>query len=224
MTAERIRAVVVDVEGTVLPVTFVAETLFPFARARLGRFLREHKDDPAVAEALADTARLSGMESVPAEDVLKRWMDEDRKVTPLKTIQGLIWADGYAEGLIKAMLYPEVADRLRAWRAAGLRLFVYSSGSVLAQTLLFSHTTSGDLTPLFDGFFDTHIGAKTDPASYAVIQNRLALPGQAILFLSDSEKELDAAAAAGFVTTLIARDGPVASRYPVHRDFSALGI
>jgi enolase-phosphatase E1 len=224
---EHIRAVVIDIEGTAAPVTFVTEVLFPFARARLDWYLETHADDPIVVEALTEAGSLvdAGPLSPQAAAALFRtWMDEDRKATPLKTIQGLIWEEGYADGAIRGELYSEVPDRLAAWAAAGKRLFIYSSGSERAQRLLFGHTADGDLTPLFEGFFDTRIGPKTSPSSYGAILDRIRLPGDAVIFLSDSEAELDAAAAAGLRTARLARDGAVESRHAVHRDFLTIGI
>ncbi len=135
-------------------------------------------------------------------------MDEDRKITPLKTLQGLVSAQGYASRALTSHLYPEVATQLRAWKASGLRLYVYSSGSVLAQRLIFRHTPDGDLTPLFDGLFDTTTGPKTEAASYRAIAAALELPPHAIAFLSDNRRKLNAARAAGLRTVWIVREGP----------------
>jgi enolase-phosphatase E1 len=232
-----IRAIVTDVEGTTTPVRFVMDTLFPYARARLPEFLRRHAGEPAVAACLDETRRLAdlpdgsrggnGLDEVTA--VLIRWIDEDRKATPLKTLQGLIWADGYAGGALAGDVYDDAAARLREWHRDGLRLYGYSSGSTEAQRLLFGHSRQGDLAVLFDGFFDTRLGGKLETASYAALADRIGLPGPAILFLSDNERELDAARDAGLQTARLARDGepegavPAAeSRHAVHRSFTTI--
>lgn len=212
-------AIVIDIEGTTTPIAFVHETLFPFARARLPTLLQRRAADPAVAAELA---------AVPGPDKLATllgWMDADTKATPLKTLQGLLWRDGYADGSLEGELYRDVAPALRAWQAEGRRLFVYSSGSIDAQRQLFAHSTDGDLTPLFEGNFDTTTGPKREPASYAAIAAHIALPPATILFLSDVAAELDAARAAGLLTCQLVRerDGTVPSGYhPAASDFDAV--
>jgi enolase-phosphatase E1 len=138
---------------------------------------------------------------------LQRWIDQDRKATPLKTIQGRIWAEGYEKGAFRGHVYPDAADALRAWNAAGYRLYVYSSGSVEAQRLIFRHSDQGDLEPLFSGWFDTKAGPKRETGSYARIAEAIGEAPGAILFLSDVQAELDAAADAGLRTILIDRTG-----------------
>ncbi len=208
--------VVVDIEGTTTPIAFVHKTLFPFARERLPAWISAHADAPELAEV-----RKLHPEAEPL-DTLLRWMDADAKVTPLKTIQGLIWAEGYAAGELQGALYPDVAPALRAWHAAGVALFVYSSGSVGAQRLIFGHSTDGDLAGLFRGFFDTAVGPKREAASYDRIAIASAIPAAALLFLSDVGAELDAAAAAGLRTCQLVRaeDGTVAAEgHPIARGF-----
>ena len=202
---------VTDIEGTTTPIAFVHDVLFPYARQRLPDFLRANEGRADVAQALAETARLA-----PGEDALRTlngWMDADAKVGPLKALQGLIWAEGYADGALKGRLYPDVAPALRRWRTAGVRLFVYSSGSVAAQKLLFRHSVDGDLEALFSGFFDTGIGGKRQATSYQAMARAIGLPAGEILFLSDVEAELAAAASAGLRTCHVVRaeDGTVAS-------------
>ena len=198
----RIKAIVTDIEGTTTSLAFVAETLFPYARAALPAYVAAH------AQALApllDEVRAAE----PGDPVatLQRWIDEDRKATPLKTIQGRIWSQGYAEGAFQGHVYPDAAEALRAWHATGYRLFVFSSGSVEAQKLIFGHSDHGDLTPLFSGWFDTTTGPKREAASYAEIARKIGEDPGAILFLSDIQAELDAADAAGFRTILVDRTG-----------------
>jgi len=215
--------VLTDIEGTTTAIAFVKDTLFPFAEAELDAFLAAHGAEPEVAAILAEVRV-----AAPGEDpraALRRWMAEDAKVTPLKALQGLIWQAGYADGRLKGHLWPDVAACLLAWATGGVRLAVYSSGSVGAQRLLFGHSVAGDLTPLFAGFFDTRGGGKRDRASYAAIAGSLGVPGGDILFLSDVAEELDAAAAAGLATCQLVRaeDGTLPSgRHPEARDFPAV--
>ncbi|WP_369407829.1 acireductone synthase [Roseomonas rosulenta] len=206
--------ILTDIEGTTTAIAFVKETLFPFAEAALDGFLDARADDREVSAILADVRA-----AVPADDpraTLRRWMAEDAKVTPLKSLQGLIWRAGYEDGRLHGHLWPDVAPCLRAWAAAGLRLAVYSSGSVPAQRLLFGHSVAGDLTGLFAGFFDTKVGGKREAASYATIAAGLHLPAREILFLSDVAEELDAAAAAGLRTTQLVRAEDGTQRCPRH--------
>jgi enolase-phosphatase E1 len=213
-------AIVTDIEGTTTPIAFVRDVLFPYARERLPEFLLIHADDATVRAALAETAELApGQDPVAA---LLAWMEADAKITPLKKLQGLIWQHGYACGDLQGRLYADVAPVLRRWHAAGLRLYVYSSGSEAAQRLLFRHAVSGDLEALFSGFFDTRVGGKREAASYRNIAAALGLPTVELLFLSDIEQELDAAKTAGFLTCQLVRadDGTVAStRHQIVHNF-----
>jgi enolase-phosphatase E1 len=211
----QIEAILIDIEGTVTPISAVRDVLFPYARARLEAFVAAHGDEPAVAAAL-DQARDLEPEAEPVASLI-RWSDLDAKVTPLKTIQGLIWREGYAAGDLVAQFYPDAPESLSFWKREGLPLYVYSSGSEEAQRGIFGHSQSGDLTGLFGGFFDTRIGPKREVESYAAIGREIGLPAGLILFLSDVEAELDAAAAAGLRTCQLVReeDGTVPStRHP----------
>ena len=224
------RAVVTDIEGTTSSLAFVHQVLFPYAWERLEDFLRRRGGEEAVRRILEEARRLAGEEAgrvVPEGElpaVLRRWMDEDRKLTPLKALQGLIWEEGYRRGELRGDLYEDAARALRRWKGQGLRLYVYSSGSEQAQRLLFAHTPHGDQTGLFDGFFDTRVGPKREAASYREIARRTGLSPGEILFLSDVEAELDAAREAGLGTVRLHREGgPLpASRHPVVRDFDAI--
>lgn len=214
-----IAAVVTDIEGTTTPIAFVRDTLFPYARARLESAIAR----PQAAAIAAEVARMAP--GISVLDTLRHWMDEDAKITPLKTLQGLIWDEGFATGDIKGAIYPDVAPILRRWARAGIRLHVYSSGSVAAQKLLFGHSTEGDLTPLFAGFFDTNMGPKREPASYDRICIGINTPPAEVLFLSDIEAELDAAATAGLRTCQLVRsaDGTIRSdRHQFAADFAEL--
>jgi enolase-phosphatase E1 len=206
-----------DIEGTVCPIGFVHETLFPYAFARLPEWVDARRDDPEVAAALARVTALSG--AVAPRDLLatlRSWMVADAKLEPLKTLQGLVWADGWARGELIAPFYPDVRTALEAWAAAGERVCVYSSGSVRAQRDVFGHTTAGDLRRYVAGWYDTRVGAKRDVASYLKIASAVAVAPDAVVFWSDVSAELDAARAAGMGTRLVVREGPVPrSEHPV---------
>jgi enolase-phosphatase E1 len=224
---EPLRAVLIELDGVAVPMAFAAATLAPIARAQLGSFIAAHGSDPEVEEALEETGRLLGgfdLKLDEAEALLLRWMKQNRKATPLETIQGLIWRESYEAGAIKSELYGDVAESLKSWSSAGLRLFVYSSNSRLAQQLLLRHSARGDLTNLFEDFLDTSVGQKVEPAAYRAICERLELPPGSVLALSCDEEELDAAQSAGLATTLIAREGLVDSRHPVRPDFASLNL
>ena len=199
-----IRAVITDIEGTTTSIAFVHDVLFPYAAAQLEPFVRARGADPVVQATLAELGQ-GGDPVAAARDLMAR----DVKSTPLKRLQGWIWEAGYADGSLLADVYPDVAPQLRAWRDAGLRLAVYSSGSVHAQKLLFAHTRAGDLTGLFTGWFDTTTGPKTAPASYARIATVLDVRPAEALFLSDAAPELEAARGAGLQAVGIARGAEV---------------
>ncbi|MDO8288339.1 MAG: acireductone synthase [Parvibaculum sp.] len=206
-----IRAIVTDIEGTTTPIAFVHEVLFPYARARLADFCAAHQSEPAVATVLAAVREEAGDASLTLDEtvvVLFQWMDEDRKSGPLKTLQGMIWRLGYEEGVLKGQIYDDAAEVLSAWHVKGIVLYVYSSGSVAAQKLIFGFSDHGDLTRLFGGYFDTAIGAKVDVASYAAIAKSIGVAPADILFLTDMEAEVVAARAAGLTVAKIDRSLP----------------
>jgi len=188
--------------------------LFPYAREKLETFLQTRGNEPAVAEALGEAARLAEGRNVRA--ALLCWMAEDAKVTPLKTLQGLIWNEGYRSGALKGVIYPDVPPVLRRWHTAGVRLYVYSSGSEAAQKLLFGHSDAGDLARLFSGFFDTRVGPKREVRSYAAIARAIGLPADECVFLSDIGQELDAAAEAGMRTCQLVRPEDGTAAWPGH--------
>ena len=205
--ASTLPLILTDIEGTTSSISFVKDVLFPYARRELPRFVREHGHEPEVRRWLDAVALENGglCQDAMIVETLQGWIDEDRKHTALKALQGMIWDAGYRDGDFTAPLYPDVAPALRAWKRGGHRLAVYSSGSVPAQKLLFSHTDAGDLVPLFDGFFDTEVGGKREAGSYRTIAAALgALPGD-VVFLSDVVAELDAAREAGMRTKLVDR-------------------
>lgn len=221
-----IKAIVTDIEGTTSSIDFVHQTLFPYARAHLRGFLQAHAGDAEVQRQLAEVSREAGraLTTDQAADVLAQWIAEDRKATPLKALQGMIWRVGYERGELKGHVYPDTPDYLQRWHAQGLKLYVYSSGSVEAQKLIFGHTAYGDLTPLFSGYYDTRIGGKREAASYRNILADTKHAAAEVLFLSDVGEELDAARAAGMATCQLIRDAKALS-FPAHpqaRDFSGV--
>lgn len=212
------RAVLLDIEGTTTPVDFVYRVLFPYAHGRIERYLETHGSDPAVtldrdafrAEHARDVA--AGRNPPPWDDsptavaAYARWlMDQDRKATPLKSLQGKIWADGYAKGELQGQVFEDVPRALQRWTDAGKQVAIFSSGSVLAQRLIFGHTSFGNLTRHLSGFFDTTTGPKSEADSYRRIAAALGLPPGEVLFVSDSLAEVEAARAAGLDTALAVR-------------------
>jgi len=202
-----VRAILTDIEGTTSSISFVKDVLFPYARRALPGFVREHGNEPEVRRWLDAVAIEQGGVCTDAMivEVLQGWIDEDRKHTALKALQGMIWRAGYRSADFTAHMYPDAATALREWHGAGFPLYVYSSGSVPAQKLFFAHSDAGDLTPLVSNWFDTEIGGKRDAASYAHIADAVGLPAGEILFLSDVVEELDAAREAGLQTALVDR-------------------
>lgn len=204
-----IRAVVTDIEGTTSSISFVKDVLFPYAAQKLPDYVRKHAHEPAVQEQLQATASLAGLRAADTEVLLAQllqWIRDDKKITPLKALQGMVWQYGYEQGAYKAHVYPDAVQCLRQWHAQGLPLYVYSSGSIQAQKLFFKYSEAGDLTPLFQDYFDTTTGLKQEADSYRKIAAAIGLPAQELLFLSDIEAELNAARQAGFQTGWLVRE------------------
>ncbi|UVL36523.1 MULTISPECIES: acireductone synthase [unclassified Pseudomonas] len=205
-----IKAIVTDIEGTTSAVSFVFDVLFPYAAKHLPEFVRQNAERPDVAEQLEAVRRDSNAPQADVErvvEILLSWIEEDRKATPLKALQGMVWAQGYHAGQLKGHVYPDAVEALQRWHAAGYQLFVYSSGSIQAQKLIFGCSEAGDLTPLFSGYFDTTSGPKREAQSYTNIQKAIGVEPGEILFLSDIVEELDAAQSAGMQTCGLAREG-----------------
>ena len=204
-----IKAIVTDIEGTTSSLSFVKDILFPYARAQLAEYVHAHIQDEAIQLIQADSSKEVGQDLSIEQLIIQliQWIDEDKKVTPLKSLQGLIWEAGYQKGDFKGHVYQDAVDNLQLWKSKGLSLYIYSSGSVYAQKLLFGHTEYGDLNPLFSGYFDTHIGGKRESSSYAKITEEIGLPAEQLLFLSDIKEELDAAKAVGMQTIWLTREG-----------------
>jgi enolase-phosphatase E1 len=222
-----IQAVLTDIEGTTSSLSFVKDVLFPYARARLVDYCKTHElaDIFNAVRTLEKNPELSRQAIL---EILQRWSDEDQKIAPLKQLQGLIWQAGYVGGDYQGHLYEDAYRGLKRLHQQGVRLFVFSSGSIMAQRLLFAHTSYGDLTPWFEGFFDTSMGSKLASDSYLAIARVMALPPDEILFLSDHPQELKAAQEAGFQVSGVDRqepggyvfEAPVA--YPLIHSFDAL--
>ncbi|KWS10350.1 haloacid dehalogenase [Pseudomonas syringae pv. syringae] len=205
-----IKAILTDIEGTTSAVSFVFDVLFPFARKHLPAFVREHAEQPAVAQQLQAVRDQAGEPDADVERVialLLEWIAEDRKATPLKALQGMVWEQGYNAGQLKGHVYPDAVDALKHWHQQDYRLYVYSSGSIQAQQLIFGCSEAGDLSGLFSGYFDTTSGPKREAQSYRTIAQAMDCPAGDILFLSDIVEELDAAQSAGMATCGLARDG-----------------
>jgi len=220
-----IRGVVLDIEGTTTPISFVYDELFPYARENLREFLETHGPSGLLAEVdrqlreehAADVARgdappplpadLSGGNATDLEPYVLWLMDRDRKSPGLKLLQGLIWQRGFADGTLRGNLFPDVARALERWNEGSIDVAIYSSGSVLAQRLIFGHTADGDLTPRISQFFDATIGPKRSADSYRHIASELGRAPNELLFLSDVHAELSAARAAGFRALLCVRPG-----------------
>lgn len=220
-----IQAIVTDIEGTTSSLSFVHDVLFPYSRDHLAEFVRTHGSDPAVRTHLDEVSKIVGRPLNDGEIVaqLLEWIAQDRKFAPLKALQGMIWENGYRLGRFQGHVYEDAARCLRTWHAHGLALYVYSSGSVHAQKLLFAHTAWGDLTPLFRAYFDTGIGAKREVESYRRIAAQVGVPAADILFLSDVPQELDAARDAGMQTRQLLREGAsAAGDHPRCADFDAV--
>lgn len=214
------KAILLDIEGTTSSVSFVYDVMFPRVLSQLSGFLDTHWQDVDVQLACDQIARDAGHASVEAwcgansmdqrENIqaeVIRLMQADVKATGLKQLQGLIWRDGFESGDMRAHVYADVPKSLLRWRAAGLDMRVYSSGSVQAQRLFFGHTEFGDLLSFFSGHYDTTIGSKKEQASYQKIARDWGVPEDQILFLSDVVAELEAARAAGLQTALCMRPG-----------------
>jgi enolase-phosphatase E1 len=220
-----VRAVLTDIEGTTTSLAFVKEELFPYARRHLPEYVRTHAAEIAdIAAEINAAAGANGLSTAETIDILLRWMDEDRKLTPLKRLQGMIWRSGYESGRLRGHVYQDAVQALRKWDAGGMKLYVYSSGSVEAQRLLFSHTSHGDLTPLFSGYFDTTIGSKLETRSYQDIAHSLSLAAREFVFLSDHPGETQAAAAAGMRTVLMAREQGSGSAGLTARSFDDIDL
>lgn len=229
-----VKIILTDIEGTTSSISFVKDVLFPYAARHLPDFIRQHATDDGIQQQLAATAQLAAKEglTIDAADtealiqLLLQWIAADRKVTPLKALQGMIWKAGYENGDYAAHMYDDAVTYLQQWHAQGIPLYVYSSGSVAAQKLFFGYSQAGNLLPLFSGYFDTNAGGKREADSYrtilAELQKQHDVNAAEVLFLSDIREELDAARAAGLQTCWLVREGeiPASADHPVVTSFA----
>jgi enolase-phosphatase E1 len=220
-----VEVLLLDIEGTTTPIDFVYKVLFPYAKSHVQSYLSTHRSLPGVQDDIAgliaenvldtkegeDPPPIEGSAtsaSVEAISTYVSWLiDRDRKTTPLKSLQGKIWDEGYRKGDLRSQVYEDVATAFERWWEQGKKIYIYSSGSVLAQKLLFGNTEAGDLTEFINGYFDTNIGAKKEVESYRRIADALNLQPSKVMFVSDVVDELDAAASVGFQTVLCVRPG-----------------
>jgi enolase-phosphatase E1 len=220
-----IKAILTDIEGTTSAVSFVFEVLFPYAAKHLPEFVRQNAERADVAEQLQAVRQDSDEPAADVERVigiLLSWIAEDRKATPLKALQGMVWQQGYQAGQLKGHVYPDAVEALERWHQDGYQLFVYSSGSIQAQRLIFGCSEAGDLSPLFSGYFDTTSGPKREAQSYQRITREMGYQPEQILFLSDIVQELDAAREAGMATCGLVRDGGELAGHPNVSNFSQI--
>lgn len=234
MTPKTLRAILLDIEGTTTPISFVHEVLFPYARLHLSTYLHQHSDSP---EVVADLARLreehsadltAGQQPPPLVEPYLYWLiDRDRKSPALKSLQGKIWQQGYNDGSLRAPIFEDVRPAMEQWHDTGISVNIFSSGSVLAQKLLFANSEAGDLTKFISSYFDTKVGKKTEAESYRQIAATLSVAANEIHFISDVTTELDAAHNAGMKTSLCVRPGNVAQelsfRHKTIQSFNEIG-
>ena len=211
-----------DIEGTITDINFVKNILFPYAAKNLAAYIQAHIDDQKIQDIWQESNLLVGKELSVSEwiEQLQEWIALDQKVTPLKTLQGLIWQQGYAQGDFKGHLYQDAYDFLHQNHLKEQPMAIYSSGSVQAQKLLLHYSIFGDLTNYFKGFFDTNIGGKLEQISYIKIAETLKIPANQMTFFSDHSGELDAAKAAGYQTIQLHRADGAAS--PLSQNHSAI--
>lgn len=249
---KKCKILLLDIEGTTTSISFVKDKLFPYAEKNVKDFLDSEWESESVKECVTALRKLAledeenkidGVVIIPGEDASKedqieglvksvKWqMSNDRKVGPLKQLQGLIWKRGYDKGDIKGHVYDDVSPALELWRAVeGQKVYIYSSGSVQAQKLLFGLSSAGDMLKLIDGHFDTAVGAKQESASYTTIAEKIGCKAEEILFLTDIDKEAEAARSAGVQAALVSREGneplaeAVTNSYPVLYSFAELAI
>lgn len=231
-----VKIILTDIEGTTSSISFVKDVLFPYAAKQLPEFLQQHHNEAAVQQQIQATAELAQQEGrqISADDLnaindcLVQWIHNDKKATPLKALQGMIWKQGYESGDYQAHMYPDATQLLQQWHQAGIPLYVYSSGSVQAQKLFYKYSQDGDLLPLFSGHFDTTSGGKREEQSYLNILQHLQqthdITAENVLFLSDIEEELEAAYDAGLQTCWLVReqDLPANTNHPACHSFAAI--
>lgn len=222
MVIEGIKAILTDIEGTTSSISFVHDVLFPYAAEHLPAYVRENEND--LGDIFDHVRELENNQNLTTEDIINvmlGWIRDDKKITPLKSLQGMIWKDGYETGAFKGHIYDDAAETMRGWHKTGYPIYIYSSGSVPAQKLIYGYSEAGDITKILSGYFDTTTGPKLEATSYTKIAKEIGLPPAQILFLSDNEGEIEAANKAGMQTVLVDREGknPTAAH-----DFNAIQI
>ncbi len=219
---ENVKYVLMDVEGTTSDIAFVKNVLFPYSAREMRNFVSSNKNNSEIRACLKETGRGSDDEAI---DQLLTWIHEDVKHPTLKNIQGRIWEKGFKTKVYKAHLYDDVVGAWETWKSAGLRLGIYSSGSVNAQHLFFEYNEKGNLLSYLENFFDLDVGSKREVNSYRTIAKKLNLAASEIVFLSDIVEELDAAREAGLKTIHVVRPGtPAQDRHPQVQTFNEILI
>lgn len=217
-------AVLLDIEGTITPNSYVNEVMYPWLAAHLPPYVEAHRNDAEVRQILADTMALDGTGAEPVS-VLLAWLAEDRKAPPLKQLQGLVWDAGYRSGAFEGQIYNDALEALRAWQAEGLPAYIFSSASVQTQSEFFRHSRVGDIRPLFAGHFDTRVGAKVETQSYRAIAEAIGIAPEDLLFFTDNPREVTAAIAAGVAVVHVLReDTPSDPRFPEIRSFDEIDV
>jgi enolase-phosphatase E1 len=230
MIFKGVKYILTDIEGTTTSVKFVYDVLFPYFREHIGELKSLTKTDEvqsAFRQTVELSASLENKKLSSVDDILNtlyRWSEEDRKITPLKAVQGILWDKGYRSGEIKGHVYEDVRPSMEKWKSQGLKMGVFSSGSIAAQKLIFGFSETGDLTPFFSNYFDTTTGGKREMETYPKIASELELPSSQILFLSDIVEELEAADQAGMQTVQLVRKGTTANWPRTVENFSEIEI
>lgn len=217
-------AVLLDIEGTITPNSYVNEVMYPWLAAHLPPYVEAHRDDAEVVQILADTMALDGTGAEPV-GVLLAWLAEDRKAPPLKQLQGLVWDAGYRAGAFEGQIYDDALEALQAWQAEGLPAYIFSSASVQTQSEFFRHSRVGDIRPLFAGHFDTRVGAKVETPSYGAIAAEIGVAPEELLFFTDNPREVTAALAAGVAVIHVLREDTASDpRVPEIRSFAEIDV
>jgi enolase-phosphatase E1 len=223
---DKVDYILTDIEGTTTSVSFVYDVLFPYFREHIWELKNMTgiaEVDNAFAETKAIVFKEDGIELKSTEEIIEKlnqWCDEDRKITPLKTLQGLLWKIGYEKGVLKGHVYDDVPIALDKWYRMGLKMGVFSSGSVEAQKLIFGYSEKGDLRSFFSNYFDTQTGMKRETETYSKIAQIINFQPNKILFLSDIVEELEAAEKTGFQTIQLVRPGTKSNWQKVAETFS----
>ncbi|MCU4676041.1 acireductone synthase [Catenovulum sp. 2E275] len=223
-----IKAILTDIEGTTSSIEFVHQVLFPYAKQNLAEFVKNNATQDNVLAQINAVKQVCQQPDMTTEQVIEQlisWIEADKKEPALKSLQGLIWVKGYQNGDFTGHVYQDAYTELNNWHQQNIALYVYSSGSVKAQQLIFGYSDFGDMTPLFKGYFDTQVGHKREVNSYQTILQSLPFSASEVLFLSDIKEELDAAKQAGFNTMQLVRDNKViVGQHPQASNFTQINL